>query len=491
MLHYLKTQVPSIHFRHPLNPLKYFHYISKTDRRIMMAGDFGPPINREMRVLDRSFFLRSVKLLVAYFPNPKFLGEFVRACKKDILYLPSIKHIVPVDGSKGVLLKAEANDMATYESQLLPVTLEKIKEYDVTIKDYNLQLNYDYWKADDILRAVLPEHLLEEIPTGYAQAGHLAHLNLRDEFKPFGALIGQVILDKNPKIETVVDKTDTIDTKFRTFKMNVLAGKDDLLVEQNESGCKFKFDFSKVYWNSRLSTEHERLITQFQPNEVVGDVFAGVGPFAVPAGKKNVLVFANDLNPESYKYLKENIVSNHTSDFVKPLNLDGREFIRKSPQLLLDWAESQKVITKSKVTKRRKLDPITNEKVTSRQTETINVEIPKFFSNYVMNLPDSALTFLDEFIGLYSGVGESIKQVPGFKLPIINVHCFEKFSHDEQPEPSLEELSKRVHAKIVKLIDYPIPFEDCQFHLVRKVAPTKPMFCVSFELPEAVAFKSK
>lgn len=457
----------------------------------MMAGDFGPPINREMRILDRSFFQKSVKLLVAYFPNPKFLGEFVHACKKDILYLPSIKHIVPVDGSKGVLLRADVNDLQTYKSNLMPVTLSKIKEYEITVKDYDLKLDYNYWKADDILRAVLPEHLLEEIPTGYAQAGHLAHLNLRDEFKPFGSLIGQVILDKNPKIETVVDKTDTIDTKFRTFKMNVLAGKDDLLVEQSESGCKFKFDFSKVYWNSRLSTEHERLINQFQPHEVVGDVFAGVGPFAVPAGKKNVLVFANDLNPESYRYLQENIKINHTSEFVKPLNLDGREFIRKSPQLLLDWANSQRVITKSKVTKRRKLDPITKEKVTSRETETINVEIPKYFSNYVMNLPDTALTFLDEFIGLYSTVGESIKQAPGFKLPIINVHCFEKFSHDEQPEPSIEELSKRVHAKIVKLIDYPIPFDDCKFHLVRKVAPTKPMFCVTFQLPEEVAFRFK
>ena len=111
--------------------------------------------------------------------------------------------------------------------------------------------------------------------------------------------------------------------------MELLAGEPNYIVEQLESGCKFKFDFSKVYWNSRLSTEHERIIGKFNPGDVVGDVFGGVGPFAIPASKKNVIVLANDLNPESYKYLQENIKINKVEPFIKPFNLDGREFIRK------------------------------------------------------------------------------------------------------------------------------------------------------------------
>ncbi|KAK7677421.1 hypothetical protein QCA50_019639 [Cerrena zonata] len=333
-----------------------------------------------------------------------------------------------------------------------------------------MTLNYDFWKADDILGAVLPENLLDEVPTGYAQAGHVAHLNLREEFKPYGSLIGQVILDKNTQVQTVVDKVGSIHTKFRTFDMKVLAGKNDLMVEQNESGCKFRFDFSKVYWNSRLSTEHDRLVNQFKTKEAVADVFAGVGPFAVPA---------------------ENITLNKTDDCVKAFNFDGREFIRKSPQLLLDWHNSTKSIERTKVVKRRKIDPETNEKISVRDTQHTLIDIPQFFTDYVMNLPDSALTFLDEFVGLYSEVGESIKSVPGFKLPKINVHCFEKFSIDEKPTPSEEELHKRVHARIVKLIDYDLPFDACKFHLVRSVAPTKPMFCVTFTLPEEVAFKER
>ena len=81
-------------------------------------------------------------------------------------------------------------------------------------------------------------------------------------------------------------------------------------VEIREEDCVFRFDYSKVYWNSRLNTEHKRLVDMFKPGEVVVDVMAGVGPFAVPAGRKGVWVWANDLNPDSYAALKEAVVRN-------------------------------------------------------------------------------------------------------------------------------------------------------------------------------------
>ena len=81
-------------------------------------------------------------------------------------------------------------------------------------------------------------------------------------------------------------------------------------LEQRESDCKFTFDFSKVYWNSRLGSEHERLVHRFEPGQVIADVMAGVGPFAVPAAKKRCLVLGNDLNPESTRWMEKNRVDN-------------------------------------------------------------------------------------------------------------------------------------------------------------------------------------
>lgn len=97
---------------------------------------------------------------------------------------------------------------------------------------------------------------------------------------------------------------------FRTFNFELLAGEDDLNVEVFEENCVFRFDYSKVYWNSRLNTEHRRLVSMFKPGEAVCDVMAGVGPFAVPAGRKRVFVWANDLNPDSYAGLLDAVERN-------------------------------------------------------------------------------------------------------------------------------------------------------------------------------------
>ena len=180
------------------------------------------------------------------------------------------------------------------------------------------------------MSSFLPEDAQGEIPVGFAIVGHvgmfscftderywlrLAHLNLRDEYIPYKHVIAEVLIDKNPTIRTVINKVDDVGThsEYRTFGYEVLAGPDDMNVELSEENCIFKFDYSKVYWNSRLQTEHKRLVDSFSPGEVVCDVMAGIGPFAIPAGKKGVFVWANDLNPDSYTAMVEAINRNKVS----------------------------------------------------------------------------------------------------------------------------------------------------------------------------------
>jgi tRNA (guanine37-N1)-methyltransferase len=165
--------------------------------------------------------------------------------------------------------------------------------------------------ADEILAATLPSDI-GEVPRSYTIVGHIAHVNLDESHLPYKYHIGSVILSKGNKygITTVVNKLDIIDSTYRNFAMEVIAGEENYLVTQSHLDCEFQFDFSKVYWNTRLGTEHRRLVDMFAEGEAVADVFAGVGPFAVPAGKKRVFVLANDLNPDSYGSMEGNIIHN-------------------------------------------------------------------------------------------------------------------------------------------------------------------------------------
>ena len=131
-------------------------------------------------------------------------------------------------------------------------------------------------------------------------------------------------MDKNPTVRTVINKTDDvgINSEYRTFGYEVLAGEDDMNIELREGDCTFQFDYSKVYWNSRLQTEHKRLVDSFEPGEVVCDVMAGIGPFAVPAGKKGVFVWANDLNPDSHDSMKVAIARNKVRSSLRFLKID-------------------------------------------------------------------------------------------------------------------------------------------------------------------------
>lgn len=135
-------------------------------------------------------------------------------------------------------------------------------------------------------------------------------MNLREQYLPYKHLIAAVLLDKNPTVRTVINKTEDVASEYRTFSYELLAGDPDMNVELKEEECFFRFDYSKVYWNSRLNTEHRRIVGMFKEGEAVCDVMAGVGPFAVPAGKKKVFVWANDLNPDSYASLEDAISRN-------------------------------------------------------------------------------------------------------------------------------------------------------------------------------------
>lgn len=310
-----------------------------------------------------------------------------------------------------------------------------------------LDLNYDNLKAEEVFKQIFPEPL-----SSFSTIGHIAHLNLKEHHLPYKYIIGQVLLDKNrPNIKMVVNKTSTIENKFRFFPMEVLARESEdvtTMVDTKVGSCRFQFDFSNVYWNSRLNTEHNRVIEQLRAGmDVAYDVFAGVGPFSISLAKKRCKALANDLNPESYKWLMQNAVLNKVTEYHSSYNMDGRDFIKT-------------VVKNDIVSEWKAFDSGEDGRV-------------KMF-HIIMNLPALAVEFLDAFVGWLDQEEETMSDLT-FVLPVIHCYTFVKgvpLEACEQAVISSSEASLQTKIKDLH-----------EVKLVRKVSPDKLMFRISFGLP--------
>ncbi|CAE6532728.1 unnamed protein product [Rhizoctonia solani] len=479
--------------------------------------EIEPPVNRSMRDLDRAFFKKTVPVTAAQI-EARRTGELLKApaLRPHILDLPKVTNVIRSndgdDGKRLLLLDANSPD------QLSPEAREYLDSKGAKLVSHSIELDYDHWTADQILRAVLPPELGEGSPTAFSINGHIAHMNLRDEYLPHRFLVGQVILDKNKTIRTVVNKLDVIDTEFRFFKMEVLAGEPDFIIKHNESGCTFTLDFSTVYWNSRLAHEHERLVNLFtkpsdQPDAqgdsnttshlpLIADVFAGVGPFAVPAAKRGAIVYANDLNQESTKWMEANVKNNKVVSRVRISTLDGRQFIQNVVHTAWTSPFPPEAYIKPLSVKERRLkrtaaknaptvldltaEALVNDQVDSERTPSVGEAIQQSpperdsrrIDHFVMNLPATAIEFLDAFPPAFASLrklyGEQVQRIYN-PMPMVHVHCF---TRELEEENARKDILQRAETALGCAIT-----EDVIVHHVRKVAPNKEMYCLSFRLP--------
>ena len=118
---------------------------------------------------------------------------------------------------------------------------------------------------------------------------------------------------------TIVKKEMIIDNK-KEEKEEVKEEhvKDDIKMNENSTENKknnIKKD-KKLNNNNNNRNEIKKI--------VVADMMAGVGPFGIPLAMNNISVYANDLNPASYRYLNTNMRINHCEKFLKTFNMCGR-----------------------------------------------------------------------------------------------------------------------------------------------------------------------
>ncbi|MEM2954894.1 MAG: methyltransferase, partial [Candidatus Nanoarchaeia archaeon] len=88
------------------------------------------------------------------------------------------------------------------------------------------------------------------------------------------------------------------------------AKKEKTITIHKEQGIFYKIDVAKLMFAKGNINERHRLAKIAKKNEIVIDMFAGIGYFSLPLAKRVKKVYAIEINPVSFNFLLENIKLN-------------------------------------------------------------------------------------------------------------------------------------------------------------------------------------
>ena len=155
----------------------------------------------------------------------------------------------------------------------------------------------------------------------YERLGDIAIVDEDDDER--ARAIADAIVASDLPVETVVDRASPVEGELRVRQWNLLAGEDAETVHR-EYGCAFEPDLERVYFSPRLATERRRVVRQVDEGERVFDMFAGVGPFVVPAAERGADCVGVDLNEAAVEYLRANAERNGVAERVTAIHGDVR-----------------------------------------------------------------------------------------------------------------------------------------------------------------------
>lgn len=182
------------------------------------------------------------------------------------------------------------------------------------------------------LREKLTEEELSLLPRGFQTLGKVIIIKLNPRLLKKKRIIGDAYLVLLPNIESVFNNSGRIVGNFREpEKIEFISGENNPIVEHKEHSIIYRFDITKIIFSKGNLNERKYLPTLVKDGEIIVDMFAGIGYFSLPIAKHSLVekIYSIELNPESYKYLGENIKINHLEDKIFPINGDCREEVIK------------------------------------------------------------------------------------------------------------------------------------------------------------------
>ncbi len=198
------------------------------------------------------------------------------------------------------------------------------------------------------LREKLLEDFTEEelsfLPRGFQTIGDILILKLHPMLLKKKNIIGRICLELYPNIKSIYLNQGIIKGQYRTpEKIEFVAGEDNPMVEHKEHGVIYKFDITKIMFSKGNINERKYLASLVKQNEIIVDMFAGIGYFSLPIAKNAApsKIYSIEINPTSYEFLVQNIKINNFEGLIISINGDSKIEV---PKLAESGVKADRVI---------------------------------------------------------------------------------------------------------------------------------------------------
>jgi tRNA (guanine37-N1)-methyltransferase len=247
---------------------------------------------------------------------------------------------------------------------------------EIITKKPHLNPNFKYRTLEEALCGKIPTSYINLIPKSYDIIGSIAILEFEkpdkldiSEFNDFKQLVAKAVIDVNKNVYSVFEKKSEIKGPYRLRDLTFVGGENNTETIHKENGCIFHLDIKKTYFSPRLVFERRRVSeSKIKENEVIVDLFSGVGPFSIQIARLNsVLIHSFDMNPYAYTYLRRNINSNKLKGKIIPYNMNIEDLLKTS--------------------------------------NPIGKELSGSVDRIIMNLPESSMDFIDVLVYLLKKSG--------------------------------------------------------------------------------------
>ncbi len=177
----------------------------------------------------------------------------------------------------------------------------------------------------------------KNLPSSYQIIGDIILLKLlKIKSEKQKKIISSEIMQMFPRIKTVCE-IKGVEGEYRKPVIKKLSGNGTVTIHK-EHGISYKIDVSKTMFSKGNLFERQRLIKDVKKDEVVIDMFAGIGYFSLGISKRAKKVYAIEKNPVAFRYLKKNIELNKIKNIVA-INADCRKIIpnEKADRIIMGY----------------------------------------------------------------------------------------------------------------------------------------------------------